>query len=86
MDELVAATAACDMATDANAPKDLEQRSVCGTVGAGVVDILNVEATAKDKENNNVHAAAQDPEDVVSKVSLDPQMLFRATCTPPLTR
>ena len=33
MDELVAATAACDMATDANAPKDLEQRSVCGTVG-----------------------------------------------------
>ena len=34
MDELVAATAAFDMATDANAPKDLEQRSVCGTVGA----------------------------------------------------
>ena len=49
------------MATDANAPKDLEQRSVCGTVGAGEVDILNVEPTAEDKENNNVHAAAQTP-------------------------
>jgi hypothetical protein len=86
MDELVAATAAVGMATDANAPKDLEQRSVCGTVGAGEVDILNVEPTAEDKENNNVHAAAQDPEDVVSKVSFGPRMLQTAPYTLPLTR
>jgi len=50
------------------------------------VDILNVEPTAEDKENNNVHAAAQDPEDVVSKVSFGPRMLQTAPYTLPLTR
>ena len=68
MDELVAAAAGVDIATDANAPEDLRQRGVCGTVGAGDVEMLDVETTANDKENTDVHAAAQDAEDAVSKV------------------
>ena len=85
MTELAAAAAVVAMSIDDFAEEDLEQRGFCGAVGAGEVDVGNVEITTEDKENNNVHAATQDVEDAASKVTIALRVLQKATYTPPLT-
>ena len=86
MDELAAAAAVVAIATDANAPNDLEQRSFCGNIGDGRVEMLDVETMAEDKENNNVHAAAHEFEDAAFEVASAPPVLIRTPYTQPLTR
>ena len=86
MDALAAAAAVVNIATVANAPEESGQRGSSVTIGAGEVKMLDVETTAEDKENSDVHAAAQDLEDAPSKVSNAPPVLHRTNFLPPLTR
>ena len=67
---LAAAAAVVAIATDANAPEELGQRSACVNVGVGDVATAEEHNVSEDKENSDVHAAAGEVEDDASKVTI----------------
>ena len=84
MDALVAAAGVVDMTLDANAEEDLGQHSSCATVGVGDAHMLDVEASAEDKQNTHVYAAAGNPEDAPSEVPNALPILLRTRLLHPL--
>ena len=86
MDEFAAAAAVVTMATDAIAPKDTGQCDACVIVDASDVSMADEQSVSKDKENNDVHAAAGEIEDAASKVTIAPRVLRPAPYTQHLTQ
>ena len=78
MDTLVDAAAVVTIACDANAPEDSGQRGSSVTVGLDDAAMADVHTTSDNKEDNDVHAAAGETEDALSKVTIDPAVLCPA--------